>query len=131
MCPTYTFSLYSIVPSWSPELGFVQKIRTCATVIILLTATTVSTPHRFESLEDIDYSAKLKHKAKTKLIDHHASNWNAELDCLQVQSKFKDIVTLESDCPIWNRSVNGLPIGHLSFLLRAGSDTLPTPLNLA
>ena len=32
---------------------------------------------------------------------------------------------------MWNRIVGGLPSGQLSFLLRAGSDTLPTPLNLA
>ena len=31
---------------------------------------------------------------------------------------------------VWNRIQQGLPAGQLSFLLRAGSDTLPTPLNL-
>ena len=31
---------------------------------------------------------------------------------------------------IWNRILDGRPAGQLSFLLRAGSDTLPTPLNL-
>ena len=31
---------------------------------------------------------------------------------------------------VWNRILDGLPAGQLSFLLRAGSDTLPTPLNL-
>ena len=31
---------------------------------------------------------------------------------------------------MWNRIMHGLPAGQLSFLLRAASDTLPTPLNL-
>ena len=30
----------------------------------------------------------------------------------------------------WKHIQNGLPAGRLSFLLRTGSDTLPTPLNL-
>ena len=31
---------------------------------------------------------------------------------------------------MWNRILDGLPPGQLSFILRAASDTLPTPLNL-
>ena len=31
---------------------------------------------------------------------------------------------------VWNHIIGSLPQGQLSFLLRAGSDTLPTPLNL-
>ena len=30
----------------------------------------------------------------------------------------------------WGRILRGLPIGQLSFVLKAASDTLPTPLNL-
>ena len=43
---------------------------------------------------------------------------------------FKSICQLESDNHVWDRIQRGLPPGQLSFLLRAGSDTLPTPLNL-
>ena len=50
---------------------------------------------------------------------------------MTVQNKFLDIVTLEQNCPLWKRLVCGLPEKQLSFLLQAGCDTLPTPLNLA
>ena len=73
----------------------------------------------------------LKAAAAKQLNTHNAAKWDAQLDGLQVQSKFKDIVTLESDCPVWNRIISGLPSKQMSFVLRAGSDTLPTPLNLA
>ena len=63
--------------------------------------------------------------------DYHTKIWDAQLERLKVQSKFQDIIALESDCPSWNRIISGLPSDQLSFLLRAGSDTLPTPLNLA
>ena len=49
---------------------------------------------------------------------------------MNVQNKFSDISQLEKDNKVWNRILQGLPAGHLSFLLRASSDTLPTPLNL-
>ena len=82
-------------------------------------------------LSDPAQSSKLlKSQAKKCISVLHASRWNNQLERLEVQSKFKDIISLESDCPIWNRIVLGLPSGQLSFILRAGSDTLPTPLNL-
>ena len=58
--------------------------------------------------------------------------WNNKLDSLTVQNKFTDITELESQNRVWNRIRDGLPAGpgQLSFLLRAGSDTLPTPMNL-
>ena len=58
------------------------------------------------------------------------SHWDDKLDCLTVQNKFKDICQLEAENHMWNWIQHGLPAGQLSFLLRAGSDTLPTPLNL-
>ena len=57
-------------------------------------------------------------------------HWNCTLESLTVQGKFKNICQLESQNQVWNRIQLGLPAGQLSFLLRAGSDTLPTPLNL-
>ena len=44
---------------------------------------------------------------------------------------YSDIVTLEQQCPLWKRLMCGLPEKQLSFLLQAGCDTLPNPMNLA
>ena len=41
----------------------------------------------------------LKSSSKKLIIASHVSKWNSQLDHLQVQSKFRDIVALESDCP--------------------------------
>ena len=57
-------------------------------------------------------------------------HWNCTLESLTVQEKFKNICQLESQNQVWNRIQLGLTAGQLSFLLQAGSDTLPTPLNL-
>ena len=89
-----------------------------------------STRDSVESVKDTDNSTTHKYKVKTKHISHPVPKWNAELACLRVQSKFKHIVTFESDCPIRNWILCGLPIGHLSFPLRARSDTLPASFNL-
>ncbi len=56
--------------------------------------------------------------------------WNSKLDNLTVQNKFSDITELESQNWVWNCIRDGLPVGLLSFLLHAGSDSLPTPMNL-
>ena len=56
--------------------------------------------------------------------------WDTNLNKLSVQNKFLDVSRLEHSNRVWNRIMAGLPAGQLSFLLRAGSDTLPTPLNL-
>ena len=73
---------------------------------------------------------KLKHATKQLLRKSHTDYWDSTLSTLQVQSKFKDIVSLEPESQTWNRILLGLPANQLSFLIRAGSDTLPTPLNL-
>ena len=70
-----------------------------------------------------------KSKVKTLLHQKHAC-WNSSFNELQVQSKFKDIISIEPMARTWNRILCGLPAGRLSFLLQAGSDCLPTPLNL-
>jgi len=53
-----------------------------------------------------------------------------KLDTLSVQCKFEDSATLEAESKLWNRLLLGFHPGQLSFVLRASSDTLPTPLNL-
>ena len=53
------------------------------------------------------------------------------LSDLKVQSKFKEITILESECNSWKKIVqSGLPHRQLSLLLRAASDFLPHPANL-
>ena len=56
------------------------------------------------------------------------------LDTLFVQCKLKDSVCLESCCKTWNRLLVEYHPGHhglsrLSFILRATSDTLSTPVS--
>ena len=63
-------------------------------------------------------------------LEHRREKWDSSLECLSVQRKFSDVCVLESDNHVWNRIMDGLPPGQLSFILRAASDTLPTPLNL-
>jgi len=51
--------------------------------------------------------------------------WDEHLGMLQVQRKFSDIVALERESRSWKKIMNnGLTSGQLSFLLKAGSDTL-------
>ena len=70
----------------------------------------------------------IKTIAKQSLREKHLSYWNNTLNHLQVQLKFSDIVGLEPESHTWNRLLAGLPAGQLSFMLRAGTDCLPTPL---
>jgi len=76
-------------------------------------------------------SATFKNHARHHLRSTHTEHWNSSFEPLTVQNKFLDIVTLEQACPLWKRLMIGLPEKQLSFLLRAGCDTLPTPLNLS
>ena len=55
------------------------------------------------------------------------NNWDNQLDTLSVQSKIKDIVTLESDSKIWNRIISGLPAGQLSFFFVLGLISFQPP----
>ena len=86
-----------------------------------------------DTLQLPTFSRALKITATKQINDYHIKKCYAELGHLKVtvQSKFREIVALKSDYPCWNNIVSGLPSGQLSFLLRAGSDTLPTPLNLS
>ena len=69
--------------------------------------------------------------SKKLLAADECSRYDDHLDTLSVQGKLKDSVFgLESCCKTWNRPLLGCHPGHLSFILRAASDTLPTPVNL-
>ena len=61
----------------------------------------------------------------------HIEHWGSSFEPLTVQNNFLDIVTLEQACPLWKRLMFGLPEKQLLLLLRAGCDTLPTPMNLS
>ena len=75
-------------------------------------------------------SVCLKSEVKQFVCHNHVAYWNSSFDCLQVQCKFKDIVALERSSHVWNHMLRGLSTGRLSFLLRAGANCLPTPMNL-
>jgi len=62
--------------------------------------------------------------------EHRVETRNNKLNQLSVQRKFLAIAELEVQNKVWGRIQAGLPTGQLSFLVRAGSDTLPIPLNL-
>ena len=53
---------------------------------------------------------------------------NGKLNTKSVQGKFEQVCELESQNRVWNRIIDGLPANQLSFILWAGSDTLPTLL---
>ena len=72
----------------------------------------------------------VKISVKSSLKKSHVKLWDDTLDPLLVQSKFKDIVSLEPESCNWNLIPSGPPAKQLSFLLRASTDCLPTPLNL-
>jgi len=68
--------------------------------------------------------------SKKLIATDERSCYNKHFDTLSVQCKLKDSVSLESCCGTWNRLLLGCNPGHISFVLRAASDTLPTAVNL-
>ena len=62
--------------------------------------------------------------------ESRVTSCDTKLAQLTVQNKFLSVTQLEAVNHVWRRIMDGLPAGQLSFLLRAGTDTLPTPLNL-
>lgn len=63
-------------------------------------------------------------------LDKKKEKCTEKLPRVQVQSKFTNIVALKEETTFWSRIMNGLPKGQFPFLLKAGSNTLPTPVNL-
>ena len=72
----------------------------------------------------------MNYQCKKMFKEHRVETWNDKLSQFSVQRKFLEVTELEAKNCVWKRILHGLPAGQLSFLLRAGSDTLPTPLNL-
>ena len=73
----------------------------------------------------------LKKQLFSSLKVSHEIEFTSHLEGLEVQFKLLDSIDLESSSKIWKRIMHGLPARQMSFILRAASDTLPTPLNLA
>ena len=75
----------------------------------------------------IDSIESINRKTLPKAIDvfhhqHREEKWNSSLEKLSVQRKFRDVCSLERENRVWNRIMDGLPPGQLSFILRAASD---------
>ena len=81
--------------------------------------------------ESVTSLPALKKQCKEQLTSMTTQHWDNHLRTLQVQKMFADIVALEEENHSWRKITrNGLTSGQLSFLLKTGSDTLPTPMNL-
>jgi len=81
-------------------------------------------------LDGIPTARKLYTASKQLAVSRETTLCQEKLDTLSVQCKFGNSATLEADSKLWNRLLLGFHPGQLSFVLRASSDTLPTPLNL-
>ena len=75
-------------------------------------------------------SKSLSTYGRRDLREQSINRHDTKLKTLKVQRKALEIAELESSNRVWKRILSGLSAGQLSFLLRAGTDTLPTPLNL-
>ena len=56
--------------------------------------------------------------------------WKQKLSSLCFQNKFLNITVLEAENHFWRCIMDGMPSGQLSYMLKAGSNTLSTPMNL-
>ena len=75
------------------------------------------------------YSKSLSSHCRREL-ERTLKKYDKKLRELIVQSKILDVTELKDSNQVWKRILQGLQAGQLSFLLRAGTDALPTPLNL-
>ena len=83
-----------------------------------------------KQLSSILSAKKLYHTCKKVATTEEKVLCTDKLDSLNVQCKFKDAASLKMSTRLWNRLLLGFHPGQLSFVLRASSDTLPTPINL-
>ena len=97
-----------------------QKIKSSTLDLLVKARTSISTIS----------SKTLRNQCKSELRHQVIETHDKILQKLTVQSKILEVVQLENSNQVWRRVMMGLPSGQMSFLLRAGTDTLPTPLNL-
>ena len=140
----------------SLNIPSISLAKTKAKLSLLCCLTKTSDPANKEISSLINNAAFLKRQDISEITQHHlqtalstapssSATWpiakslvneqaleeaNRKLESLQVQKKFSDCTELESMTKVWKCIVDGLPAGQLSFILRCGSDTLPTPTNL-
>ena len=76
------------------------------------------------------HAKALMRSLKSSLTKGRAAYWSHHLESLSVQSKFLDVVALEQQSNAWSQIMFSLPAGQMSFMIRAGIDCLPTPVNL-
>ena len=81
-------------------------------------------------LSSMPLARSLYKTAKAQLTKLVTKDCESHLNDLSVQCKFLDSARLETSCRMWNKLLSGFHPGQLSFLLRASSDTLPSPVNL-
>ena len=82
------------------------------------------------SIAGLLHAKQLIKLAYASIRSNTASYWNTYLSSHLVQCKLTEAVNLEQKSQVWKRIRGGLPADQLSFILRATSDTLLTPLNL-
>ena len=77
---------------------------------------------------DIPSLSDLRSKAKLTFLASISTSQDPVIK--EIQSIITDEEYCKNSNQVWKRIMQGLPSGQMSFLLRAGTDTLPTPLNL-
>ena len=127
----------SCAPSWgsqtsiSPSLQETSKVVNGGCLRVLQWSNHQRVPHSTQRSRVFKTVSNRKTESwGDPFTNTRLSNWNSTLTPLEVQSVFKDIVLLEPQSQTWNNLQAGLSVGQLSFLIRAGADCLPTPLNL-
>ena len=96
--------------------------------IVLPCASQCSTKYNPPDAKSFKSVVRLLNK---NLVDLQTEEWNSHLESLSVQCKLLDVTDLEKKSNVWSRIIFSMPAGQLSFLLRAGTDCLPTPMNLS
>ena len=97
-----------------------QRIPPRSTELLLKAKSSIST------ITSKTLNSQCRREFRERLVKTHGDR----LMGLSVQTKILSVAELEDVNKVWKRVLQGLPAGQLSFLLRAGTDTLPTPLNL-
>ena len=69
-------------------------------------------------------------RSKAGIVQQQCVELEKSLEQLQIQNSLLDVLPLEHEDSLWKRIITGLPNGQLSFVLRACSETLPSPSTL-
>ena len=72
----------------------------------------------------------VKKNIKALMVEASNHKWEAHLETLQVQNAVAGVFSLEEENRRWRRLLSSMPSGQLSFVLKAITGTLPTPMYL-